>query len=220
MLCIFQAHFFDEKVMMCYSISSFYLLIMSNFAERNNVIICMNLFATILLMIVSPTIGWEKIGRLSIPTKVLQGKVFFPTLAVLAVSAMFKFLYGDFSLTEALINAIIAFAAYFFTFYISSMVMNFISPGDTQDAKNRLDNLMIFAIEYLVLINIISNMLPSHFTILEFLKLYVAFILFRGLDYINYKEKPVFFVTIATLSVLIIPVAIKYVLGLIMPVAN
>ena len=136
------------------------------------------------------------------------------------VSTMFEMFFGSCTLTIAVINAIIAFAAYFFTFYISSMIMNFISPGDTQDAKNRLDNLIIFALEYLVLINIVSNMLPSHFTILEFLKLYVAFILFRGLDYINYKEKPVFFVTVATLSVLIIPVAINYVLGLIIPVAN
>ena len=180
----------------------------------------MSLFANTLLMIVSPSVGWEKIGRLSIPTKALQGKVYFPTLAVLAVSTMFEMFFGSCTLTIAVINAIIAFAAYFFTFYISSMIMNFISPGDTQDAKNRLDNLIIFALEYLVLINIVSNMLPSHFTILEFLKLYVAFILFRGLDYINYKEKPVFFVTVATLSVLIIPVAINYVLGLIIPVAN
>ena len=139
----------------------------------------MSLFANTLLMIVSPSVGWEKIGRLSIPTKVLQGKVYFPTLAVLAVSTMFEMFFGSCTSTIAVINAIIA-----------------------------------------LLINIVSNMLPSHFTILEFLKLYVAFILFRGLDYINYKEKPVFFVTVATLSVLIIPVAINYVLGLIIPVAN
>ena len=177
----------------------------------------MNLFTNIFLMIVSPTVGWERINKLSIPPKMLQSQVLFPTLALLALTSMLQIFFADTTLTMALVQAIIAFAAYFFTFYISSIVMNFYSPGETQEAKDRMDNLLMFALKYLIILNILSNLLPSDFPILKFLQLYVVFIIYRGLGYVNYNEKPWVFITIATVSLLATPIIIKFILGLILP---
>ena len=95
--------------------------------------------------------------------------------------------------------------------------MNFYSPGETQEAKDRMDNLLMFALEYLIILNILSNLLPSDFPILKFLQLYVVFIIYRGLGYVNYNEKPWVFITIATVSLLATPIIIKFILGLILP---
>ena len=50
----------------------------------------MDLFKKILLMIVSPGIGWERINKLSIPTRIMLGNVFYPTLAVVALSVFVR----------------------------------------------------------------------------------------------------------------------------------
>lgn len=178
----------------------------------------MSLLSNILLMIVSPTIGWERISKLNIPPKIVQSQVLFPTLAILALSSMSKIFFADASLTTALVNTIITFAAYFFTFYISSIIMNFYSPGESQDAKDRLDNMLMFALEYILMLSIIENLLPSNFSILSFLKLYVAIIIYSGLGYVNYKGIPIIFVGLASASLLLIPIIIIYVLGWILPV--
>lgn len=180
----------------------------------------MDLLSKIFLLIVSPTVGWEKISKLNIPPKILQSNILFPSLAVLALTSLLEIFFNGTSLSMAIENAIIIFAAYFFTFYISSSIMNFYSPGESQDAKDRLDNLLTFALEYLILLNIVSNLMPSGFTILEFLKLYVAFILYRGLSYINYKDTPWVFISIATLSLLATPLIISYILKLILPITD
>ena len=71
----------------------------------------MNLFTNIFLMRVSPTVGWERINKLSIPPKMLQSQVLFPTLALLALTSMLQIFFADTTLTMALVQAIIAFAA-------------------------------------------------------------------------------------------------------------
>ncbi len=178
----------------------------------------MDLFKKILLLIVSPSMGWEKINKLSIPPKVLQSSVFFPTLAVLALSVFVRLFYdNDLTLAHTLVNAIIAFASYFFALHVCSIVINFYSPSSDQNSKDRLDNLIVFALEYLVILQIISNLLPSNFAVLDFMSLYVAFIVYRGLDYINYTEKPLVFVSISTALLILVPILLTNIMGIILP---
>ena len=173
----------------------------------------MDLFKKILLMIVSPSIGWEKINKLSIPTRIMLSSVFYPTLAVVAVSVFVRLFYDDdLTLTRALITAIIAFTAYFFAFHISSVVMNFFLPGENQEAKDRMDNLLLFGLEYLAILYVISNFMPSSFAVLDFAKLYVGFIIYKGLEYINYEGKPLVFVVGTSAMLLLIPAIIRYIL--------
>ncbi len=181
-------------------------------------ILVMDLFKKILLIIVSPTIGWEKINKLSIPPKILQSSVFFPTLAVLSLSVFVRLFYDDsLTLAHTLVNSIIAFASYFFAVYICSIAINFYSPSSDQNSKDRLDNLIVFALEYLVILQIIGNLLPSNFAVLDFMSLYVAFIVYRGLEYINYTEKPLVFVSISTALLIFVPIVLTKIMGVILP---
>ena len=173
----------------------------------------MDLFKKILLMIVSPTVGWEKINKLNIPTRILLSSVFYPTLAVVAVSVFVRLFYDeDLTLTRTLINAIIAFASYFFAFHISSVVVNFFLPGGNHEAKDRMDNLLIFGFEYLAMLNVVSNLLPTRFSVLDFASLYVGFIIFKGIDYINYVGKSTVFIVSTSILMLLTPTIIKYLL--------
>ena len=173
----------------------------------------MDLFKKILLMIVSPGIGWERINKLSIPTRIMLGNVFYPTLAVVALSVFVRLFYDDdLTLTRTLINAIIAFTSYFFAFHISSGVMNFFLPGENQEAKDRMDNLLLFGLEFLALLNVINNLLPSSFAILDLLNLYVGFDIYTGLNYINYEGKAWVFVVGTSAMLLLIPIIITSIL--------
>ena len=173
----------------------------------------MDLFKKILLMIVSPGIGWERINKLSIPTRIMLGNVFYPTLAVVALSVFVRLFYDDdLTLTRTLINAIIVFTSYFFAFHISSGVMNFFLPGENQEAKDRMDNLLLFGLEFLALLNVINNLLPSSFAILDLLNLYVGFIIYTGLNYINYEGKAWVFVVGTSAMLLLIPIIITSIL--------
>lgn len=202
------------------SVVAHFCAINCNFATQKSLNEFMSLISNILLMIVSPAIGWDRIGKLSIPPKIVQNQVLFPTLAVLALSSMSEIFFTGVSLTNALVDTIIEFAAYFFTFYISSIIMNFYSPGESQDAKDRMDNMLMFAMEYILLLSIIENLLPSDFSILKFLMLYVVIIMYSGLGYVNYKGKSIVFVGLASASLLLTPWLIMFILKLILPVTT
>ena len=90
--------------------------------------------------------------------------------------------------------------------------MNFFLPGENQEAKDRMDNLLLFGLEFLALLNVINNLLPSSFAILDLLNLYVGFIIYTGLNYINYEGKPWVFVVGTSAMLLLIPIIIKSIL--------
>ena len=84
----------------------------------------MDLLKNIILVIISPRVGWEEINQATIPTGRVLGSAFYPLLALLAVSSFVPGLYDStLTLSALLMNAITLFAAYFFTYFISSYLL-------------------------------------------------------------------------------------------------
>ena len=91
-------------------------------------------------------------------------------------------------------------------------MLNFFLPGENHEAKDRMDNLLIFGFEYLAMLSVVSNLLPTRFSGLDFASLYVGFIIFKGIDYINYVGKSTVFIVGTSILMLLTPTIIKYLL--------
>ncbi len=151
----------------------------------------MSVLKNIIQVIVSPRDGWESINISDTRTEDLISKVFYPMLAVLAVSEFAPVLYDHtLTISTLLVNALATFAAYFFTFFINVQVMSLAFPeaARTRVAVDRLTDFTIYSLILLIIIEIISNLLPTDFmpiTALAFL--YMPLVIYRGMMYLDIK---------------------------------
>ncbi len=179
----------------------------------------MDLLKNIILVIISPRVGWEEINQATIPTGRVLSSAFYPLLALLALSAFVPGLYDStLTLSMLLMDAIILFAAYFFTYFISSYLLGGFYPElvKTKGAHDRLDDYIIYNLIFLVVLRIVHNLLPGDFTPVLFLMLYMPWMAYRGLGNLGIKEnKATKFVIIASVLLLLTPFVIEWVLGLI-----
>ena len=75
----------------------------------------MDIFKNIMLLIVSPRVGWEDINAGGIATSRIMRVAFFPLLALLAISAFMPMLHDHtLTLSKSLMTAIIQFSSFFF----------------------------------------------------------------------------------------------------------
>ena len=69
---------------------------------------------------------------------------------------------------------------------------------------------------YLVLLAILANLLPSRFPVLSMMVLYVAFMAYKGVDYLGLKQnKTSVFVAAVSVMFLLIPAVLRSILEII-----
>lgn len=174
----------------------------------------MDLFKNIILVIIAPRVGWDDINQSSIRTSEILTKAFFPLLSILAVSAFFPMFYdATITLPATLKKSIVEFSAYFFTYYIASFLISGFYPelAKTNAGIERVNDYCLYNLIFLVILNILANVLPIDFTPVYFLMLYLPWIAFRGTEYLGVaKEKQAMFVSAASLFMLLIPQFIIY----------
>jgi hypothetical protein len=178
----------------------------------------MELLKNIILVIISPRVGWEDVSQSSIPTGKIMANAFLPLLAVLAISAFVPMVYDStLTLSESLLSAIVQFASYFFTYFISSYMLSVFYPElvKTKTALDRLNDYILYNLIYLVLLSIAGNILPIEFAPVFFLMLYMPWIAYRGVEYLGVAKKKVTkFVIIASVMMLLLPLVISFLLNL------
>ena len=76
------------------------------------------LFRFLLLTILSPKVGWRKLEKFSIPNNIIQSKLLYPCLSILAISVFVPYVCGygnnDKALNAMIMYALIEFVKYFF----------------------------------------------------------------------------------------------------------
>ncbi len=174
----------------------------------------MNLFKNILLIIISPKVGWDAVNQAGIESSKLLARVFFPVLAVLAISAFVPRIYDStLEVSSLFTSAVLQCAAYFFVYYITSYLLGGFYPEVTKTAagQSRLNSFIIHILTYLMLLNIVSNVMPIDFTPVLFLMVYAIWLATQGSDFLGVKpEKKVKFVIITSALMLIAPVFINF----------
>ncbi len=175
----------------------------------------MSLYKNIILVIISPRVGWDAVNQAGVDSNKLLAKVFFPMLAILAVSAFIPRIYDTTLETTTLFTSVVLqCAAFFFDYYIASYLLGGFYPEVTKTAagQSRLNSYIIHILTYLMLLNIVSNVMPIDFTPVLFLMVYAIWIAYQGTDFLGVKtEKKPKFVLIASALMLIAPIFINFI---------
>lgn len=154
----------------------------------------MNFAKYIFFLIVSPTLGWKEIKKFKVPKEILLGKVYYPMMAILAITAFISYFYeGQLTLIDFLQKIISQVGIYFFGYMISSYILCSVLPSisNTKDGANKIHVFVIYIYTILMIISIVRNCIPSAamVSILEFIPLYIVFVIWKGTKYFNAEEQ-------------------------------
>ncbi len=180
----------------------------------------MQIIKYLLLLIVSPKMGWEKINLSGVSTtRVLQG-AFYPLLALLAVSsfALMAFDSTTWTLARTLMYATVQFCSFFATYFIASYFLGAFFPEivRTHSANIRLNNFIAFNLMFLVLLEIGKNLLNQGFSPINFLLIYVAVLTYSGVsNYLgeNTQKRATQIWLAASALFIVVPVLVRTILG-------
>lgn len=179
----------------------------------------MTLFKNIAILIISPKVGWEEINKSGVSTQTALARGFYPLLALLALTAFVPMLYDcTIELKDALMQAIIQFSSFFFSYFICAYLVEGFFPelNKTHSANSRLNDFIVYNLIFLVLLAIMNNVLPARFPVLSLLVLYVVFMAYKGMDYLGLKQdRTTVFLITSSAMFLLVPAVLRCVLELI-----
>lgn len=172
----------------------------------------MKLLKNIILVIISPVIGWEEINMSGHSTNELLSRVFYPLIIALAASAFIPMTYDKtLPLTSVIIGAVLQAFAYFINYFITGYVLSgmFGEVVKTKAGVGRLNTFIIYNLVYLILLGIISNLMPIDFTPVLFMMLYVIWMVIKGTVNLGVEEEKINkFYIIASAMMLLSPLFI------------
>ena len=178
----------------------------------------MSIWKNIFCVITSPRYGWEVINDSNIPVGKVMRTAFMPLLIVLALSCFVPMIYDHtLSFSMSLMTGIVLFSTYFISYYIIIYLLGGFYPElvKTEGASARLNDYILYNLIFLVLLMILRNLLPSDFTPVLFLMVYLPWMAYRGTDHLFVKkEKVAKFVVISSVLLLGLPILLKAVLSL------
>ena len=133
---------------------------------------------------------------------------FLPVIGVCSCSAFVKMFYeGGPDFLGALQMAIITFVSLFlstqFARYVFQTYMPRFMEPESVARKGRWMSMIMYCVTFLGLITLVSNVVKVRIALIEFLPLYVVFILWKGWRYAGVEERNIgLFMIMATASIL------------------
>ncbi|MBR4828419.1 MAG: hypothetical protein IKZ92_01275 [Muribaculaceae bacterium] len=178
----------------------------------------MSIWRNIFCVITAPKYGWEVINESNIPVGKVLRSAYIPLLVVLALSCFVPKIYDStITFSYSLMSGIVMFSTYFISYYIIIYLLGGFYPElvKTEGATARLNDYILYNLIFLVLLIILRNLLPSDFTPVLFLMVYLPWMAYRGTDHLFVKkDKVAKFVFISSALLLGLPLALKTVLDL------
>ena len=178
----------------------------------------MSIWHNIWCVITAPRYGWELINETNIPTGTGMRSASLPLLGLLALSCFVPMIYDrTISFSTSLLTGIVMFSTYFISYYIIVYLLGGFYPElvKTEGATARLNDFILYNLIFLVLLIILRNLLPSDFTPVLFLMAYLPWMAYRGTAHLFVKKNKVTkFVVISSALLLLLPIALKAILGL------
>ena len=158
--------------------------------------------------------GWERVNSSAHTSKDVFFKAFLPMLIILALTAFVPMCFDHTLNTHTvLIHAITQASVFFILYFLTSYVLGemFRETVKTKAGDERVNIYVLYNLMYLMLLNIISNLMPIDFTPVLFMMLYVLWIAVKGVPFIEVKEgKETKFVVIAVAMMLLAPIVINF----------
>jgi len=171
-------------------------------------------------LILSPSRGWEDVAQYDPDPQRLMTSGLYPVFAMAAVSVFIAGFYDQsFTFVGLLQRSIITFVQYFISYYIAQFVFamfirRYAVDGEVSDS--RVGVFISIGLGLMAVLAVIMNCLPVELSLVQFLPVYVAVILWKGASYLNVRDDRISgFVILSVLSV-IAPVYLLALLNLLL----
>lgn len=175
------------------------------------------------LLIISPSNAWEDISCAGTEPRQLASDGFYPLLGVASVTTFCQLFYNhDLTIAVALQNAIITFVQYFVAYFLANYLLSITLPKCVEGEINdkRLSTFLIYNLSLLTLISIVENITPIELSLVQFLPIIVAVVIWKGCRYMAVVEQETGrFMILSILTVIGLPMLLGYLLHLIVPSA-
>jgi len=181
----------------------------------------MSNFKNIFLLIVSPREGWKDAEKYNVPHGILLRDMYLPLLLVLFATSYLELLFTPHETTplSCTQHGIVSVVKYIFGVYISAYFISCFFPfvRKTKTYYNKFNNFLIYNLSVLIILEILSNLfLDLPFFII--FRLYIVYVIYKGLDYIDVeKDIQAKFVIYTGVILLLVPFAAELIVGLCVP---
>ena len=163
----------------------------------------MSIWHNIFCVITAPKYGWEVINDSNIPMGKVMRSAYLPLLCVLALSCFVPMIY----------DRTLSFSSYYIIIYLLGGF--YPELVKTEGATARLNDYILYNLIFLILLMLLRNLLPSDFTPVLFLMLYLPWMAYRGTDNLFVKkEKVAKFVVVSSTLLLGLPLLLSIILDL------
>lgn len=159
-------------------------------------------------LLLSPGNGWEDISHSGDDPKMLISVGLYPILGLAAITAFVQFFYNsDLDLITLLQCAIAIFVKFFVTYFIATSVFSSILRCWVEGEPNekKYTTVIIYIIAIMSLITILQNCLPIELSLMYFLYVYVALVIWKSTRYLAIKDKYVLHFMIMAIASIILP---------------
>lgn len=177
----------------------------------------MSVWHNIFCVITAPRYGWEVINDSNIPAGKVFSSAYRPLLFALGLSCFVPMIYDStIPFSSSLMKGIVMCSTYFVSYFSILYLLSSLYPDlvKTEGAKARLNDYILYNLIFLLLLMILRNLLPSAFTPVYFLLLYLPWMAYKGTGNLFVSQDKVNRFTIVS-SVLLVgfPLLVEYLLG-------
>lgn len=168
-------------------------------------------------LILSPGNGWEDVSHAGYDPKTLASIGLYPLIGLAAVTTFLELWFNpDSVMVELLQQAIIVFVELFVTYFIAIAIfgalLRFWVEGEPNEKK--YTTVITYSIALMAIAEILENCIPINLSLLYFLYIYIALIIWKSVRYLAIKEKGVpYFMMMAISLIIILPFIIDWLLS-------
>lgn len=161
-----------------------------------------------LQLVLSPRRGWEDIAIDNVPPQKLLLSGYLPLIIITALTCLPALWYHSDATVAVVIERVIScFVKYLVGYYLAIFFFSLYMPSCTggEVSPNKNATFIIYSLGLLAMFNILTNLLPMVPDMLYLLPVYLVFIMWRGITYMEVKFNGVVTFLILSLLTVIVP---------------
>ncbi len=174
-----------------------------------------------LQLLLSPRRGWEDIAVDGFASTEILRKGFVPLIVVVSLTCLPSLWYHSDATVAGVCERMVAcFVKFLASFYVASFCFSLYIPSCTDNvmSMNKNHTFIVYSLGILALLNILTNLLPMVPDMLYLLPVYVYFIMWRGITFMEVKFNGVIsFMLLNLFALLLPPFLFQYLFNLIIP---
>lgn len=187
--------------------------------DIKNIKVFFRFLLDMLQLILSPRKGWEDVAIDAVPARRLLIGGYLPFIVLVALTCIPGLWYhSDATLPGVIQQTISCFVKFFAGYYLSSFFFSLYMPSCTggEVNPNKNSTFIMYSLGLLALFNLLTNLLPMVPDMLYLLPVYLFFIMWRGITYMEVRFNGVLtFMALNLLAVMIPPFLLQYLFNLI-----